>query len=39
VDVFLNILVDDADHDITGTAANIEATGTITLYWINLGDY
>jgi hypothetical protein len=37
-DVYLNFLVDDADHDVTGTACNLIANGTITLHWINLGD-
>ena len=39
VDVYLNLLVDDADHDVTGTATNIIVNGTITLYYANLGDY
>lgn len=38
VDVYLNLLVDDADHDVTGTACNLIVNGTITLTWINLGD-
>jgi hypothetical protein len=38
-DVYLNLLVDDADHDVTGTPCNLIANGTITIYWINLGDY
>lgn len=38
VDVFLNLLVDDADHNVTGTACNLIVNGTITLTWINLGD-
>lgn len=38
-DAFLNILVDDADHDVTGTACNIIVNGTLTLVWANLGDY
>jgi hypothetical protein len=37
VDVYLNILVDDADHDVTSTACNIIANGTITLVWENYG--
>jgi hypothetical protein len=37
-DVYLNVLVDDADHDVTGTACNIIVNGTVTLTWINLGD-
>lgn len=39
VDVYLNFLVDDADHDVTTTACNLIANGTITIHWINLGDY
>jgi len=39
MDVFLNILVDDADHDVTGTPTNVVVNGTITLYYANLGDY
>lgn len=38
-DMFLNFLVDDSDHDVDSTACNLIADGTITLYWINLGDY
>lgn len=38
VDLFLNILIDDADHDVTGTACNIIANGTITFAWTLLGD-
>jgi len=38
IDAFLNFLVDDADHDITATAANIIANGSITMHWIQLGD-
>jgi hypothetical protein len=38
VDAYLNILVDDADHDVTGTACNIIVNGTIKLTFINLGD-
>jgi len=39
LDLYLNILVDDADHDVTTTACNLIANGTITVFWINLGDY
>ena len=39
VDVYLNFLVDDADHDVTSTPTNIIVNGTITLFWRNLGDY
>jgi hypothetical protein len=38
-DLYLNFLVDDADQDVTGTACNLIADGTITVYWVNLGDY
>lgn len=38
-DVFLNFLVDDADHNVGGTPCNIVVTGTMTLHWINLGDF
>lgn len=37
-DMFLNVLVDDADHDVTGTACNIIVNGTIVFYWRLLGD-
>lgn len=37
-DVYLNILVDDTDHDVTGTACNIIVNGTLHLVWVNLGD-
>lgn len=39
VDIYLNILVDDADHDVTTTATNLILNGTVTLVWCNLGDY
>jgi hypothetical protein len=39
VDMFFNILIDDADHDVTGAACNIILNGTLTLIWTNLGDY
>lgn len=39
IDAYLNLLVDDADHDVTNTAANLLVTGTVTLFWSNLGDY
>lgn len=38
-DVYLNFLVDDADHDVTSTPANLVVSGTVTLHWVNLGDY
>lgn len=37
-DVYVNLLVDDADHDVTGTACNLILNGTLTLTWVNLGD-
>jgi len=37
-DVFLNFLVDDTDHDVTGTPCNIIVNGVVTLFWFNLGD-
>lgn len=37
-DVFLNFLVDDADHNVAGTACNLIVNGTVTLFWANLGD-
>lgn len=39
VDLFLNMLVDDADHDVGGTACNLIANGTIKLVATYLGDY
>lgn len=38
VDVFLNFLVDDADHDVTTTPCNLIVNGTLTLVWAYLGD-
>ncbi len=37
-DVFLNILVDDTDHDVTTTPCNIIVNGTVKFTYINLGD-
>lgn len=39
VDAYLNLLVDDADHDVTTTPCNLIVNGTLTLTWINLGDF
>jgi hypothetical protein len=39
LDVYLNLLVDDADHDVTSTPTNIVCDGTITIVWAFLGDY
>jgi hypothetical protein len=38
-DVYLNFLVDDADHDVTSTPCNLIATGTVKITYVNLGDY
>lgn len=37
-DIYLNFLVDDADHDVTSTPTNIVVNGTLKLFWMNLGD-
>lgn len=39
VDLFLNFLVDDADHDVTTTPTNLTVSGTVTVTWVNLGDF
>lgn len=39
VDAYLNVLVDDADHDVTSTPCNLIFNGTIWIYWIAMGDY
>ena len=38
-DLYLNFLVDDADHDVDSTACNLIANGSITVLWYNLGNY
>jgi hypothetical protein len=38
VDVYMNYLVDDADHDVTGTACNLIMNGTLQVTYVNLGD-
>ncbi len=38
-DVYLNVLVDDADHDVTSTPCNIIVNGTVKLTYVLLGDY
>ena len=38
-DIYLNLLVDDSDHDVTATPCNIIVNGTITFSYMNLGDY
>lgn len=37
-DVYLNFLVDDADHDVTTTPCNLIANGTIKVSYMLLGD-
>ena len=37
-DLFVNLLVDDADHNVAGTACNLILNGTITVNWIFMGD-
>jgi len=39
LDLYYNLLVDDADHDVTSTACNLILNGTLNVAWINLGDY
>jgi hypothetical protein len=39
VDMFLNFLIDDADHDITTETPYLYCTGTLTFFWKSLGDY
>jgi len=38
-DIYLNILVDDADHDVTTTPCNIICNGTVKVTYVVLGDY
>ena len=38
-DAYLNVLVDDGDQDVTSTACNLIFNGTITISWVNLGNY
>ena len=39
VDMYINFLVDDADHDVTGTQCNLILNGTLKVNWLFLGDY
>lgn len=39
VSLYLNFLVDDADHDVGGTPCNLVLNGTVRLSYIALGDY
>ena len=38
VDLYVNFLVDDADHDVTTTPCNLILNGTVSVYWLNAGD-
>lgn len=38
-DAYLNVIVDDADVSDGDTNGTVDFTGTVTLTWINLGDY
>lgn len=38
VPVYINMLVDDADHDVTTTPTNLILNGEITILWTSLGD-
>lgn len=38
VDMYLNMLIDAADID-DGTTSTVYASGIVTFYWINLGDF
>jgi hypothetical protein len=39
IGAYLNFIVNDTDHDVTTTPANIIVNGSIHLHWVNLGDY
>lgn len=39
VPVFFNVLVNDTDHNVNGTACNFILNGTLTLTWINYGTF
>ena len=39
IDMFLNFLVDDADHNVAATPTNLVVNGTITFFWINKTDH
>lgn len=38
IDAYVNVLVDDLDHDVAGTPCNLILNGTIRLNWIFMGD-
>lgn len=37
-DMYMNLLVDDADQDLTTTASNLAVTGEIVVSWMIVGD-
>lgn len=39
IDVYLNFLVDDADHDVTTTPCNLIVNGTLTLHYLWMGNH
>lgn len=39
LDLYLNFLVDDVDHDVTTTPTNLIVNGSVTVLWTNAGDY
>jgi hypothetical protein len=38
-DIYLNFLVDDTDHNVTGTACNLIVNGTVTIHYLYLGNH
>ncbi len=38
LDAYINLLVNDTDHDVTTTPCNLILNGTLILNWVNLGD-
>jgi hypothetical protein len=38
-DLYINFLVDDADHDVTTTACNLLLTGDVYIAWFEPGQY
>lgn len=36
--LYLNVLVDDTDHDVTSTPTNMIFNGTLTVCWVHMGD-
>lgn len=38
VDLYLNLIVDDDDHDITTTPSNLKVWGEVVVQWIDVGD-